>query len=146
MKLKTKAYIFAGKVLYVLLYPALKLNSTTRTRGLIINEMGEILLVKNWISEGDYYLPGGGIHRNESLTACLSREVFEETGIRVREASWRFVTEHKNRFTRLVYFTSSVRSKPMKRQALEITDAAWFRSNDLPKKHDRFIDQLLKMI
>ena len=35
-------------------------------------------------SPGSWWLPGGGLHIGESLEACLSREVREETGLDVR--------------------------------------------------------------
>jgi len=55
-------------------------------KAVIISD-GAILLTRNLHPEdpdGDFYLlPGGGQRHGESLTACLRREVREETGYRV---------------------------------------------------------------
>lgn len=48
-------------------------------KALIPNHQGKILLLQR---EGKGWdIPGGRIHKNESLEAALKREVFEETGL-----------------------------------------------------------------
>ena len=49
-----------------------------RTKGLLINENNEILVV---YSNKTYHFPGGHLEEGESLLECLSREIKEETGI-----------------------------------------------------------------
>jgi len=67
-----------------------------RTRVIILRE-GKMLLHARF-DDGtgrDAYrgLPGGGIHPNESLYECGEREVFEETGLRVKVTSVAFLRE-----------------------------------------------------
>jgi ADP-ribose pyrophosphatase YjhB (NUDIX family) len=67
-----------------------------RTRVIILHE-GKMLLHSPF-ADGtgrDAYrgLPGGGLHPNESLYECGEREVFEETGLRVKVTSVAFLRE-----------------------------------------------------
>ena len=55
-------------------------ETTTRTRGLIINSNNEILMCySNGLSH--YEFPGGHLEKNETLYGGLKREIYEETGI-----------------------------------------------------------------
>lgn len=55
--------------------------SVTRVKGIVINSRGDILLCHN---NNTYQLPGGHVDDNETLEACLKREIKEETGIDVK--------------------------------------------------------------
>lgn len=46
----------------------------------------KILAVHN--SRGYYFLPGGGIEKDESYQDCLLREILEETGYKVSTGSF----------------------------------------------------------
>jgi len=60
------------------------LNIRTSAKAIIVRD-GCILLTRNADHEGDWYIcPGGGQHHGESLEQAVMREVFEETGCRVR--------------------------------------------------------------
>ena len=51
-------------------------------RGIIVQN-GKLLVSREEVS--DYWmLPGGGLEKNETLTACCAREVLEETGYIVK--------------------------------------------------------------
>jgi 8-oxo-dGTP pyrophosphatase MutT (NUDIX family) len=49
----------------------------------ILNEHGQILLTRR-ADNGQWCLPGGGVEPGESVAEACEREVFEETGLRVR--------------------------------------------------------------
>ena len=68
-----------------------------RTRVIVVRE-GRMLLhapCEDRTSGRDSYrlLPGGGLEPNESLYECGEREVYEETGLRVRVTSLAFLRE-----------------------------------------------------
>jgi ADP-ribose pyrophosphatase YjhB (NUDIX family) len=49
----------------------------------ILDEQGRILLTRR-TDNGQWCLPGGGVESGESVAEACEREVFEETGLRVR--------------------------------------------------------------
>jgi 8-oxo-dGTP diphosphatase len=60
----------------------------------IIERDGALLVVRYRDEQGDWYvLPGGGQRHGEDLEAAVVREVAEETGLKVRAGSLRFVRE-----------------------------------------------------
>src|SRR4051812_17481145 len=71
-----------GTIAFWLSWPALwiYLRGSQRTRVLIVCDE-EILLVRGWLSTGQWSLPGGGLHKNEDPVAGAQREVAEEVGI-----------------------------------------------------------------
>ncbi len=56
-------------------------RSFGRTRIVLINPAGEILLMQQWISSGKWHLPGGGLHEDEETHMGALRELREETGV-----------------------------------------------------------------
>ena len=52
---------------------------TKKVRGIIINDMGQILLLHSNRHNG-YSIPGGTVEENETIRDTVIREVFEETG------------------------------------------------------------------
>lgn len=54
--------------------------------GLVLNQKGEILLLRraNKPEKGKYGLPGGKIRIGETIFSAVSREVFEETGLKLK--------------------------------------------------------------
>lgn len=69
-------------------YDNLKLEEidevVTRTKGLIINSNNEITL---GYSHKTYQFPGGHLEEGETLEECLLREIEEETGIKINDAT-----------------------------------------------------------
>jgi phosphatase NudJ len=63
-----------------------------RTRVIVIHE-GKLLLLEPHESGAGWVLPGGGLEYNESLAECGEREVFEETGIKVKVTRVAFLRE-----------------------------------------------------
>lgn len=55
---------------------------TKKVRGIILNEMGQILLLHSNKHNG-YSIPGGTVEENESIRDTVIREVFEETGAEI---------------------------------------------------------------
>lgn len=62
-------------------------------KGLIFDDRGRLLLVRQAESFGTYWnAPGGRMDEGDSLTSCVAREIREETGLIVEEA--RLVYSH----------------------------------------------------
>lgn len=59
-------------------------------RGLIVKDQ-KLLFVSN--DNHYWYLPGGRLEGTESLTACVEREVYEETGLTVKTGALLHVLE-----------------------------------------------------
>ncbi len=54
-----------------------------RVTGVMIDD-GKLLLIKQKTLGRDWYLPGGTLEDGETLSECVEREVFEETGFTVK--------------------------------------------------------------
>ena len=54
---------------------------TVGVRGLVVDGEDRVLLVRHSYGQRVWQLPGGGVHRRESLVAALHRELREETGV-----------------------------------------------------------------
>lgn len=66
-------------------------------KAIIIHE-GRVLLIRNQDATGNWYIcPGGGQHHGETLKQAVIREVYEETGCRVRVGQLRFVRDYIGR-------------------------------------------------
>lgn len=58
--------------------------------GFIFSKDGKLLLGKNrkgGVYEGSFVVPGGGVNEGETKEAALHREMLEETGLDIHEAS-----------------------------------------------------------
>ncbi len=44
----------------------------------------EVLLLRGWLSDGKWQLPGGGLHAEENPKAGMIRELQEETGLNLK--------------------------------------------------------------
>ena len=66
-----------------------------RVKGLILNSEGKLLLAHN---NNTYQLPGGHVDGDETIDACVIREIKEETGIdlKVTEGPFMSVTTYDN--------------------------------------------------
>lgn len=56
--------------------------ATLGVRAIVVNEHNQILLVQHSYESG-WFLPGGGVDRNEPIYSAVKRELMEEAGIQV---------------------------------------------------------------
>lgn len=80
-----KLWLWAGRAVYWLAWPGLfvYLRLGTRTRVIVVAE-NHLLLVRGWMSDGRWGLPGGGLHRGEEPSEGVVRETAEETGVQLQ--------------------------------------------------------------
>lgn len=76
----------AGRVLYFLAWPAffVYFHNTERTRVILVHQ-GRMLVIKHWLSDGRWSLPGGGVQKGETPRVGVVRELYEETDVRIRQ-------------------------------------------------------------
>lgn len=136
-----------GRTLYWLarfLWWPLRLTTRRARLALVVN--GEVLLVRNWFGNGRWTLPGGGLHRGESVEAALVRELGEELGISLDRRSIRIidtiqVTEDHLRYS-IVLARAGLPEKPELKRSIELTDAHWFRLDRLPQERSPITNDL----
>lgn len=123
----------AGRIVWWCAWPVLwfRLHGSRRTRLVLTNGKGEILLVKGWISpKGLWALPGGGLKRDEEALVGLLREVQEEIGIALQATDVIPLEprqlKSKGFQSQLYCFTAHLTAEPALRlQRFEIAEAAW---------------------
>jgi len=127
-----------GKMVFILSWPVLYLylSSSKRTRVMVVVD-NEVLVVRGWIGDGGWSLPGGGLHRNETPEISAVRELKEETGIEVNETELQLIIDdqpvrrHGMSF-RIFAYVIILKSKPaLSRQKLEISELTWLNVNEL---------------
>ena len=64
-----------------------KANKEVSAMGWIEDAFGKVLMVKQQRGRKLWSLPGGKVRANEQLAAAVAREIYEETGYKVRSAT-----------------------------------------------------------
>jgi 8-oxo-dGTP pyrophosphatase MutT (NUDIX family) len=96
----------------------------------------DILVVKAWLSDGKWGLPGGGIHSQESSVRGALRELQEETGLQLKTTDIKeLVTENfrlRGIKVKLHFFSGAVKERlPIQKQPGEITHIEWVNYREL---------------
>lgn len=63
-----------------------KLSKEVSVMAWVENAVGEVLMVKQSAGKRAWTLPGGKVRGKESLVAALERELWEETGLKMRSS------------------------------------------------------------
>ncbi len=130
-----------GRILYALvtkIFLFVPGYSTERVRVILINESGNVLMVRSWLSPQQWSLPGGGVERGETREQACVREIKEETGFSIDETSLQFVTTLRSErmHADLPIFVSRTSQKSLKPLSFpynyEIIDRQWFPPDQLP--------------
>lgn len=102
--------------------------------GLIINDQGELLLVKTRKWSDKYGLPGGKIDYGETMKQAYYREIKEETGIELDNATWLVAQDsieskefHKPRHFILINYLSKVSGRVELQKNYESKSVGWHK-------------------
>jgi 8-oxo-dGTP pyrophosphatase MutT (NUDIX family) len=79
------------------------ITKKARARVIIHNELGEVLLVRNWIGSRQWELPGGAIEKGETAQEAARRELFEETGVEIDVDDLTYITTLYGRYEAPIY-------------------------------------------
>lgn len=133
-----------GRATYFVSFPlvTLFLHKSNRSRLLVVSG-NQVLVVKAWLGDGRWDLPGGGLHSTETPIDGALRELREETGLVLPAAdcqslgSWQ---EHHGKFFVTYHGLTIKTSSPLVapgRRRLEITDIAWLPLDQLTVNNAR---------
>ncbi|HET8991910.1 MAG TPA: NUDIX hydrolase [Candidatus Saccharimonadales bacterium] len=123
-------YTRSGQLLFWTSLPLIRLFiKRTHRVYCVIRYEEEILFVKNWLSDGLWALPGGGIKRSEDASTALARELREELGMAFHESDFRHIASGKWQNHKLGFgydiFELSLKSKILPKSSHEITASKW---------------------
>lgn len=131
-----KLWAITGRVMFVLAWPALYLlfKGTKRTR-IIVSCGDNVLFVKDWLGDGSWKLPGGGVRKSENVELAAVRELKEETGIELSAPDLSNVGVIKIDESEMPYYCYAFSAKvpstnlKTKKHKMEISDIAWLNVN-----------------
>jgi len=88
--------------------------------------------------EGTWTMPGGKVDFGESLEETASREVFEETGIKINKNKLKFISLTNDRakdahFITIGFLYQDFKGQPRVMEPDEITQWQWFDLKALPQ-------------
>jgi 8-oxo-dGTP pyrophosphatase MutT (NUDIX family) len=122
-------------------------------RGIVRDDAGRVLLICR-SDNGHWALPAGAMEIGESIAECAAREVYEETGLQVREAT-PFALYSGARHTHtdmyghtyqlhVTAFRVDAWTGDLVRETDETTDAAFFPVDALPAPLSPSVPQSLR--
>ncbi len=132
-----KLWPFVGRLAFWITWPTnwfyLRIGSRTR---IIVTYQNRVLVVKSWLGNGKWGLPGGGRHRGESAVSAVQRELLEETGISLDQSAFNLIGDSVGSFNGLNYkyslFMVNLDKLPeLKPPVGEITAIQWLSRAEL---------------
>jgi len=127
-----------GRSLYFMAQPFIFLIVFGSQRTRIVVQCGNsIVVVKDWLGNGAWKLPGGGVHRGERAVMSAVRELREETGlIFTSDQLMKLTGIVSNPRSKISYscFYAKLPSKPRLRPKGEIIDICWMPIDELLTK------------
>ncbi|HUC89665.1 MAG TPA: NUDIX hydrolase [Patescibacteria group bacterium] len=132
---------FFGRIIYWLAWPAYQVyyRFNDRTRVVLICGQ-EVLVLKQWLSDGRWSLPGGGLHSHEQPIAGALRETKEETGLQLNakdlhnlgKGAYRNAGLHFNYY---VFAGMADKTIPLQRQRHEVAELCWIPAASLTRQN-----------
>lgn len=143
-----------GRAVSIVIIPVLTRTPfwlSRRVRVVVMNNTGQVLLIKSWISTQCWSLPGGGVERGEEDVEAAAREVHEETGYKLPLGSFRYVTSLYSQRLKadLPIYTVMAEASDLPRlhrpYRLEIMERQWFDRDNLPPDVSALYRQAIKL-
>lgn len=111
------------------------LRSSKRTRVALVAG-DKVLVVKPWLGNGKWSLPGGGIRRKEKPAEALIREVEEETGLKLPEKHCHQLSDNTYKqnglsFGYKLFVCKLKQPKNVKQKSREISETKWISWHEL---------------
>lgn len=142
--MRRRLWELIGCSVYWLTLPAiaLVLARSQRTRLLLVCD-GRVLVVRGWLSDGRWQLPGGGLHRGETPAAGARRELREETGLdlpleRLPAGQPRHRRQGMRRFHYQLFELELDDLPAVRPRWPELTDCRWLPVNQLTDRNASF--------
>ncbi|AMJ60878.1 NUDIX domain-containing protein [Bosea sp. PAMC 26642] len=118
------------------LYFRLSRGMTLGVRGAVLNEAGQVFLVRHTYVAG-WHLPGGGVEVGETLEDALAKELREEGLIRLTGPAMLHGVFFNRKMSRrdhvAVFVVRAFVVDGIKQADREIAEAGWFSLDDLPE-------------
>jgi len=114
---------------------------TVGVKAVIVNEKGEVLLVKHTYQDG-WHLPGGAVKKGESVSKGIEREIREEVGVICRVTPRELKSVYYNQKFRKNDHISLFHIKEWQEidenvSSIEIAESGFFALEDLPEDTTR---------
>lgn len=119
-----------------------------RARVVVVNEQGELLLVRSWTGRNEWVLPGGGVEKHETPERAAQRELEEELGVLVPLEELYYVTTIVQQYEAVIY-TATVPTTALpavQHNRWEIMELAWFSPDHLPANLSPLVPLALKKL
>ena len=118
---------------------------TIGVRGVVLNDAGELLLVRHSYGGRKWFLPGGGHHGGESPAETLVREMREETGLEVQVTRLTGVYFYTGQYKRdhIYIFECETVGGEVRLVGGEIEAIDWFPPDALPDNLMIGMDRIL---
>lgn len=134
--MKQKLSTLLGRALYWLAWPylAIYLGFKPQARA-VVRSKGQVLLVKTWLGDGKWGLPGGAVLPDELAMQAAQRTVLIQTGLQLGQVAPVAAEEyHENGLTLQLQYVVSDMDNPQPSRPVEgVTAASWFVAAALPK-------------
>lgn len=108
--------------------------------GVMVIKDGKVLIGrrKGSHAEGQWGFPGGHLELNESFEECAKREVFEETGVKIKNVRFQFlgnVKKYGKHYVQVGIIADWKSGEPKELEPKKLTDVKWIPVNEkaMPK-------------